>query len=77
MRTFSKTQTSCWLRGRGIYCEYGVASRGHRYLTAKHRIPAHENCNLQVKKYQSRFVPIVIHNFSNYDSHLFFSTFFN
>ena len=36
--------------------------------------PAHCNCNINVKQKQRNFIPILFHNFSNYDCHLFFKT---
>ena len=44
----------------------------HCPLTAKCRGPAHEICSLNVKQKQSSFIPIALHNFSNYACHLFF-----
>ena len=42
--------------------------RDHCHLTGKHRGPAHNKCNNDLKHSQSTFIPFVFHNFSNYDS---------
>ena len=43
--------------------------RDHCHLSGKYRGAAHKDCNL---KYQiPKFIPIVFHNLSGYDSHLF------
>ena len=41
-------------------------------MTSKHKGPAHSNCNINVTQKQSSFIPLVFHNFSNYDCHMFF-----
>ena len=46
--------------------------RDYCYLTGKYRGPAHSKCNINVTQGQSNFIPIVFHNFSNYDCHSFF-----
>ena len=46
--------------------------RDHCHLTGKYRGPAHSKCNIIVTQDQSNFVPIVFHNFINYDCHMFF-----
>ena len=46
--------------------------RDHCHLTGKYRGPAHSNCNINVTQKQSNFKPFIFHNFSNYDSHMFF-----
>ena len=43
--------------------------RDHCHLTGKYRGAAHKSCNLKYKV--PNFIPIVFHNFSGYDSHLF------
>ena len=42
------------------------------HLSSKFRDAAHEVCNLQYKV--SKFFPVVFHNFSGYDSHIFIKT---
>ena len=43
--------------------------RDHCYFTGRYRGPAHSICNLQFRK--PKFTPIIFHNLSGYDSHLF------
>ena len=59
------------------YCEKYIELdkvRDHCHLTGKYRGPAHSDCNLKVKQKDSNFITIVLHNFSNYDCHMFFKT---
>ena len=59
------------------YCEKYIETdkvRDHCHLTGKYRGPAHSDCNLKVKQKDSNFITIGLHNFSNYDCHLFFKT---
>ena len=48
--------------------------RDYCILTGKYRGPAHFQCFVSVKdkKKQYNFIPIIFHNFSKYDCHLFF-----
>ena len=57
------------------YCDKYFESdkvRDHCHLTGEYRGPAHNECNLQVKQKDSNFITIGLHNFSNYDCHMFF-----
>ena len=57
------------------FCEKNIESdkvRDHCHLTGKYREPAHSKGNINVTQDQSNFVPILFHNFSNYDCHMFF-----
>ena len=61
----------CW------FCELPFESakvRDHCHLTGKYRGAAYESCNINVKKQQSNFIPVMFHNFSKNDCHLFFKT---
>ena len=46
--------------------------RDHWHLSGKFRDDAHEVSNLKYKV--PKFCPVVFHNFSGYDSHLFIKT---
>ena len=46
--------------------------RDHCHLTGKYKVPAHNTCNINVTQKQSSFIPLIFHNFSNYDFHMFF-----
>ena len=46
--------------------------RDHCHLTVKYRGPSHNTCNINVKQKDSKFISFVFHNYSNYDSHMFF-----
>ena len=59
------------------YCEKYIETdkvRDHCHLTGNYRGSAHSDCNLQVKQKDSNFITIGLHNFSNYDCHMFFKT---
>ena len=59
------------------FCEKNIESdkvRDHCHLTGKYRGPAHSKCNINVKQKDSNFISVILHNFSNYDCHLFFKT---
>ena len=56
------------------FCEKEIVSdkvRDHCLLTGKHRGPAHNTCNINVKQKDSIYLPCRFHNFSNYDCHMF------
>ena len=48
-----------------------VKVRDHCRLTGKYRGPPHSICNVNVTQKQSNFIPFILHNFSNYDCHVF------
>ena len=58
--------TECWIcRG-----ELGLDRvRDHCHLTGIYRGAAHNKCNLQYRR--PKFIPVMFHNLSGYDSHLF------
>ena len=58
--------TDCWIcKG-----ELGPDKvRDHCHFTGRYRGAAHNQCNLKYRK--SAFTPVVIHNLTNYDAHLF------
>ena len=58
----------CWIRQK----EFGEREkkvRDHCHFTGKKSGAAHVKCNLQFKK--PKFTPVIFHNLSGYDSHLF------
>ena len=59
-------ETKCWI------CKGELNNdkvRDHCHFTGKYRGAAHNKCNLNYKK--PNFTPVVFHNLSGYDSHLF------
>ena len=62
--------TKCWICNEKFvdYAEnYKV--RDHCHFTGRFRSAAHNTCNLRHRK--PNFTPVVFHNLSGYDSHLF------
>ena len=57
----------CWICQK----EFGESKkvRDHCHFTGKYRGAAHNKCNLQFKK--PKFTPVIFHNLSGYDAHLF------
>ena len=63
-------ETKCWICNEkfdGDVKNYRV--RDHCHFTGRYRGAAHNLCNLKYKK--PNFTPVVFHNLSGYDSHLF------
>ena len=57
------------------FCEKIIESdkvRDHCHLTGNYTGPAHSKCNINVTQKQSKFIPFIFHNFSNFDCHMFF-----
>src|SRR6218665_2880327 len=61
-----KAATSCHICG-GSFCKDRVGD--HCHWSGKFKGAAHSECNLNYKI--SKFIPVVCHNLSCYDSHLF------
>ena len=62
-----KKATKCWI----CHGEFGDEKkvRDYCHYTGKFRGATHNKCNLKYKK--PRFIPVIFHNLSGYDSHLF------
>ena len=59
------------------FCEKNIESdkvRDHYHLTGRYRGPAHITCNINVTQHQSKIIPFIFHNFSNYDCHMFYKS---
>ena len=57
------------------FCEKNIESdkfRDHGHLTGKYRGSAHSKCNINFTQDQSNIIPLIFHNFRNYDCHRFF-----
>ena len=57
------------------FCEKNIKCdkvRDHCHLTGKYGDPAHSICNINVTQEQSNLIPLVVHNFSDYDCQMFF-----
>ena len=62
--------TKCWVCGDPFEDEKKV--RDHCHFTGKYRGAAHNKCNLRLTR--SKRIPVLFHNFTNYDNHLFVKT---
>ena len=51
------------------YIDSDVKIRDHCYITIKYRGSADRDCNINIKLNYK--IPVVFHNLTNYDSHLF------
>ena len=65
-KAFEKA-TACWIFHRDL--DKGSGVRYHCHFSGKYRGAAHNSCNLKYRK--PKFTPVVFHNLSGYDSHLF------
>ena len=61
-------ETRCWIF-KGKFDDKDVKVRDHCHFTRRYRGAAHNSCNLKYRK--PNFTPVVFHNLSGYDSHLF------
>src|ERR1043165_4887301 len=70
---FSKTEKRCFDEAVNCHICGGKVGedrvRDHCHLTGKFRGAAHNDCNLNYKV--PKFFPVLFHNLSAYDSHLF------
>ena len=57
--------TKCWIC-KDLNCD---KVRDHCHFTGRYRGAAHNSCNLKYTK--PKLIPVVFHNLSGYDSHLF------
>ena len=62
-------ETECWLCNEKFDDDKNNKVRDHCHFTGKYRGAAHNLCNLKYRK--PNFTPVVFHNLSGYDSHLF------
>ena len=51
------------------FTEKDFKVKNHNHISGKYRGPAHRSCNLKIR-YPS-YIPVFMHNLSNYDAHLF------
>ena len=66
-RDFERS-TQCWICGGG-FNEEDRKVCDHCHYTGKYRGAAHSKCNLKCCK--PKFIPVIFHNLSGYDAHLF------
>ena len=59
-------EKECWICRELLN---GDKVRDHCHYTGRYRGPAHNKCNLKYRK--PKFIPVVFHNLSGYDGHLF------
>ena len=68
-RAIYEKSTSCWICDGGFTDEKDCKVRDHCHYTGKFRGAAHKFCNLKFKR--PKFTPVIFHNLSGYDAHLF------
>ena len=64
-----KKETRCWICKGEFNDDENDKVRDHCHFTGRYRGVAHNSCNLKYRK--PNFTPVVFHNLSGYDSHLF------
>ena len=64
-KRFNK-ESECWICKEPLNID---KVRDHCHYTGRYRGAAHNRCNLKYRK--PKFIPVVFHNLSGYDSHLF------
>ena len=62
-------ETKCWICKKEFNDDKDFKVRDNCHFTGRYRGSAHNSCNLKYKKLN--FTPVVFHNLSGYDSHLF------
>ena len=62
-------ETKCWICNEKFDDDKNYKVRDHCHFTGRYRGAAHNSCNLKYRK--PNFTPVVAHNLSGYDSHLF------
>ena len=62
-------ETKCWICNGKFDDDKNYKVRDHCHFTGRYREAAHNLCNLKYRK--PNFTPVVFHNLSCYDSHLF------
>lgn len=67
LKSFQRA-TSCHICEK-TFCENDKVVTDHDHFTGLYKGPAHNSCNLNAKK--CVFIPVIFHNLSNYDCHLF------
>ena len=63
---FTESLTECYACGKEFD---GDKVRDHCHYTGKYRGALHLKCSLRLKR--TRTIPVIFHNLSGYDSHLF------
>ena len=61
-------ETRCWIC-KGEFGENKEKVKDHCHYTGRYRGAAHNECNLKYRN--PNFTPVIFHNLSGYDSHLF------
>ena len=65
--TFKKAQR-CYICDKP-FTEKDYKLKDHNHLSGMYRGPAHRSCNLKIR--YPNYIPVFMHNLSNYDTHLF------